>query len=56
MKLEGAIRCFVLGSDGGQIGPELAGALVPAPHGMNISDMIERVHGDWSRRDFFRRA
>ena len=56
LKLDGAIRCFVLGSHGGQIGPELAGAFVPAPHGMNISDMLERVKGDWSRRDFFRRA
>ncbi|MBC8006929.1 MAG: hypothetical protein H7X76_02645, partial [Prolixibacteraceae bacterium] len=56
VKLDGAIRCFVLGGDGGQIGPELAGDFAPAPQGMNISDMIERVNGDWSRRDFFRRA
>ena len=56
LKLEGTIRCFLLGSDGGQIGPEISGALPPAPQGMNFSDLIERVHGDWSRRDFFRRA
>jgi EAL domain-containing protein (putative c-di-GMP-specific phosphodiesterase class I) len=56
VKLDGAIRCFLLGSDGGQIGPELSGAIPPAPQGMNFSGLIERVDGDWSRRDFFRRA
>ena len=54
--LDGAIRCFLLGSDGGQIGQELSGAVPPAPQGMNFADLIERVNGDWSRRDFFRRA
>ena len=56
LKLDGAIRCFRLGGDGGQIGPELSGALPPVPQGMNFSDLIEQVDGDWSRRDFFRRA
>jgi EAL domain-containing protein (putative c-di-GMP-specific phosphodiesterase class I) len=56
VKLDGVIRCFLLGSDGGQIGPELSGAVAPAPQEMNFSDLIERVDGNWSRRDFFRRA
>ena len=56
LKLDGAIRCFLLGSDGGQIGPEFSGASVPAPQGMNFSELIGQAGGDWSRRDFFRRA
>jgi EAL domain-containing protein (putative c-di-GMP-specific phosphodiesterase class I) len=56
VKLDGAIRCFLLDSDGGQIGPELSGAVAPAPQEMNFSGLIQRVDGDWSRRDFFRRA
>ena len=56
VKLDGAIRCFQLDSDGGQIGPELSGAIAPAPKGMNFSGLLDRVDGDWSRRDFFRRA
>jgi EAL domain-containing protein (putative c-di-GMP-specific phosphodiesterase class I) len=56
LKLDGAIRCFLLGGDGGQIGLELSGVVPPAPQGMNFSDLIKRVDGDWSRRDFFRRA
>jgi hypothetical protein len=56
VKFDGAIRCFLLDSDGGQIGPELSGAVAPAPQGMNFSGLILRVDGDWSRRDFFRRA
>ncbi len=56
LKLDGAIRCFLLGGDGGQIGPELPGVAPPAPQRANFSDLIERMDGDWSRRDFFRRA
>ncbi len=56
LKLDGAIRCFLLGADGGQIGPELSNASAPAPQGMNFSELIEQTDGDWSRRDFFRRA
>ena len=56
LKLDGAIRCFLLGVDGGQIGQELSGALAPAPQEMDFAGLIERVGGDWSRRDFFRRA
>ncbi|MEO8158386.1 MAG: EAL domain-containing protein [Betaproteobacteria bacterium] len=56
LKLDGAIRCFLLGGDGGQIGAELAVAGAPAPQAVNFSDLIEHVDGDWSRRDFFRRA
>ncbi len=46
----------MLGGDGGQIGPELAGAVPPQPQGLNFSGLIEQVDGDWSRRDYFRRA
>ena len=56
LQLDGAIRCFLLGSDGGQIGPALAATFPPEPQGVNFSGLIERVDGDWSRRDFFRRA
>ena len=56
LKLDGAIRCFLLGDDGRQIGPELSGAVPPAPQGMNFSNLMEKADGDWSRRDFFRRA
>ncbi len=56
LKLDGAIRCFLLGSDGGQIGTEISSAGAPAPRAMNFSGLIENVDGDWSRRDFFRRA
>ena len=56
LKLDGAIRCFLLGGDGRQIGPELSGAVPPAPQGMNFSNLMEKADGDWSRRDFFRRA
>ena len=56
LKLDGTIRCFLLGGDGGQIGPDVSGALSPTPQGMNFSGLIEHVDGDWSRRDYFRRA
>lgn len=56
LKLHGAIRCVLLGADGAQIGPALAGMLAPAPQGVDFSDLIEAVEGNWSRRDFFRRA
>ena len=56
LRVKGAIRCFLLGSDGAQIGPELPGTAPPAPKGMNVAGLIEAVDGDWSRRDFFRRA
>jgi EAL domain-containing protein (putative c-di-GMP-specific phosphodiesterase class I) len=56
LKLDGAIRCFLLGGDGAQLGPELWGAIPPPPQGINFSDLIEPVDGNWSRRDYFRRA
>ena len=56
LKLDGAIRCFLLDGDGAQIGPELAGAFPPTPQAMNFSGLVESTDGNWSRRDFFRRA
>jgi EAL domain-containing protein (putative c-di-GMP-specific phosphodiesterase class I) len=56
LKLDGAIRCVLLGADGAQIGPVLTGALAPAPQSVDFSDLIEAADGNWSRRDFFRRA
>ncbi len=54
--IDGAIRCFLLGSDGGQIGAELSATDAPPPQAADLSGLIEHVGGDWSRRDFFRRA
>ncbi|HVY07138.1 MAG TPA: EAL domain-containing protein [Burkholderiales bacterium] len=56
LKLDGAIRCFLLDADGASIGPDLSGAYAPAPQGTNFSDLLEPGDGNWSRRDFFRRA
>lgn len=56
LKLDGAIRCVLLGADGAQIGPALAATLAPAPQGVDFSGLIEAADGNWSRRDFFRRA
>ena len=56
LKLDGAIRCVLLGADGAQIGPALAGELAPPPQSVDFSGLIEAADGNWSRRDFFRRA
>jgi EAL domain-containing protein (putative c-di-GMP-specific phosphodiesterase class I) len=56
LQLDGAIRCFLLGGDGAQLGPEVWRAVPPLPQGINFSELIESVDGNWSRRDFFRRA
>ncbi|MEO8005520.1 MAG: EAL domain-containing protein [Betaproteobacteria bacterium] len=56
LKLDGAIRCVLLGADGAQIGPALAGAILPTPQSVDFSDLIEAADGNWSRRDYFRRA
>ena len=56
LKLDGAIRCYVLGSDGAQIGLDTANMLAPAPQGANYLEHLHGAVGDWSRRDFFRRA
>ncbi len=56
LKLDGTIRCVLLGADGAQIGPALTGTLAPAPQSVDFSDLIEAADGNWSRRDFFRRA
>lgn len=56
LKLDGAIRCFLLDGNGAQLGPELWGAMPPPAQGINFAELIEAVDGNWSRRDFFRRA
>jgi EAL domain-containing protein (putative c-di-GMP-specific phosphodiesterase class I) len=57
LKLDGAIRCFLIDSGGRQLGPELAAAAPPPPQGMNFLGLMqEQDEGNWSRRDFFRRA
>lgn len=56
LKLDGAIRCFLLDAEGAQVGPALAGSFAPEPQAVNFCDLVEPVEGNWSRRDFFRRA
>ncbi len=56
LKLDGAIRCYLLGSDGAQVGLETASALAPPARGANYLEQLHGAVGDWSRRDFFRRA
>jgi hypothetical protein len=54
--LPGAIRCFVLDGIGHQIGADVFSKHPPARQGVDFHSLGARNGGDWSRRDFFRRA
>jgi EAL domain-containing protein (putative c-di-GMP-specific phosphodiesterase class I) len=54
--LGGAIRCFLLDGSGRQIGADLFSARPPARQSVDFYSMAASNEGDWSRRDFFRRA
>jgi hypothetical protein len=54
--LPGAIRCFVLDGIGRQVGPDVFSKNPPARQGVDFHSLAARSAGDWSRRDFFRRA
>jgi EAL domain-containing protein (putative c-di-GMP-specific phosphodiesterase class I) len=54
--LEGAIRCFLLDGSGRQIGADIFSARPPARQSADFYSMGAGNEGDWSRRDFFRRA
>jgi EAL domain-containing protein (putative c-di-GMP-specific phosphodiesterase class I) len=54
--LEGAIRCFLLDGNGRQIGADIFSARAPARQSADFYSMAAGNEGDWSRRDFFRRA
>ena len=54
--LEDAIRCFLLDSSGRYIGADIFSPRPPARQSADFYSMAARNEGDWSRRDFFRRA
>ena len=56
LKNPSAIRCFMLDSEGKQIGEDAASPTPPPRQGVDFHSMAGRSEGDWSRRDFFRRA
>ena len=56
LELGGAIRSFLLDGIGKQIGTDVFSEHPPARQGVDFYSMAARNGGDWSRRDFFRRA
>jgi EAL domain-containing protein (putative c-di-GMP-specific phosphodiesterase class I) len=54
--LEAAIRCFLLDGNGRQISADIFSARPPARQSVDFYSMAAHNEGDWSRRDFFRRA
>jgi hypothetical protein len=54
--LQGAIRCFLLDGNGRQIGADIFSVRPPARQSADFYSIAAGNEGDWSRRDFFRRA
>ena len=56
LKLEGAIRCFMLDASGNLASIDVHSAQPPARRGVDFYTLSAHHESDWSRRDFFRRA
>ena len=56
LDLQGAIRCFLLDDSGKLISTDVFSADPPARQSADFYSMSAHHEGDWSRRDFFRRA
>ncbi len=56
LALEGAIRCFLVDGNGKLAGPDVFAIPPPARQSADFYALSARHDGDWSRRDFFRRA
>lgn len=56
LKIPGTIRCFMLDAQGKQIGAEVFSLTAPRAPGVDFHALAGRPAGEWSRRDFFRRA
>lgn len=56
LALPGAIRCYALDGDGIQIGPEILSPSPPIKKRTDFNMLTGSSSGNWSRRDFFRRA
>jgi EAL domain-containing protein (putative c-di-GMP-specific phosphodiesterase class I) len=54
--LEGAIRCFLLDSNGKYASTDVYPTRLPARQSADFYTLSAHYEGDWSRRDFFRRA
>jgi hypothetical protein len=54
--LPGAISCYILNTDGRQIGGLVASPHAPAPQSVDFSAIAAPSDADWSRREYFRRA
>jgi EAL domain-containing protein (putative c-di-GMP-specific phosphodiesterase class I) len=55
-QIPGMIRCFMLDAEGKQIGADAVSPSAPPAPGVDFHELAGRPEGDWSRRDFFRRA
>ncbi len=56
LALDGAIRCFLLDGSGKLVGTDVFSPRPPARQGADFYTLSAPHEGDWSRRDFFRRA
>jgi hypothetical protein len=56
LALEGAIRCFLLDGSGKIAATDVFAAQLPAKQSVDFYSLSAHHEGDWSRRDFFRRA
>jgi hypothetical protein len=56
LQIPGVIRCFLLDAEGKQVGVDAVSPNAPPAASVDFHDLAGRPEGDWSRRDFFRRA
>ena len=56
LKIPSTIRCFMLDAEGRQIGADVVSPNAPTARGVDFNGLAGRPAGEWSRRDFFRRA
>jgi EAL domain-containing protein (putative c-di-GMP-specific phosphodiesterase class I) len=56
LALPGAIRCFLLDAEGRQVGADVRALAPPKPQAPDFNSLAGGTDGNWSRRDFFRRA
>jgi hypothetical protein len=56
LALPGAIRCYALDGAGSETGVEVRAPTPPEKNGTDFMALAGKVKGNWSRREFFRRA